>query len=101
MLYTLDSLGAALRDNKEYEEAKEVWERCLAGEMKLFDEDHPDTLATLNNLGNFYHFEELREGAGVLRESFGGVRGDAGKKAPTHGRHRLQYYECLFGYGRQ
>ncbi|GMH57355.1 hypothetical protein TL16_g02355 [Triparma laevis f. inornata] len=40
-----------LDDNGEFEEAKEVYERCLAGRMKALGEDHTDALDTLSNLG--------------------------------------------------
>ena len=53
-LETLNQLGNALKDNKEYEEAKEVHERCLAGRMKVLGEDRKETLDTLNNLGIVY-----------------------------------------------
>ncbi|GMH60882.1 hypothetical protein TL16_g03146 [Triparma laevis f. inornata] len=53
-LETLNGLGSRLQDSREYEEAKEVYERCLAGQMKVLGEDHKDTLGSLNNLGLVY-----------------------------------------------
>ena len=53
-LEMLNSLGIELKENEEYEEAKEVYERCLLGQMKVLEEDHKDTLETLNNLGEVY-----------------------------------------------
>ncbi|GMH54016.1 hypothetical protein TL16_g01586 [Triparma laevis f. inornata] len=53
-LDTLDSLGCMLRGNGEDEEAKEVYERCLAGRIKLLGEDHKLSLDSLNNLGAVY-----------------------------------------------
>ncbi|GMH70101.1 hypothetical protein TL16_g05324 [Triparma laevis f. inornata] len=53
-LEMLNPLGGRLRTNGEYQEAKEVWERCSAGQMKVLGEDHKDTLASLNNLGVVY-----------------------------------------------
>ncbi|GMH80588.1 hypothetical protein TL16_g08609 [Triparma laevis f. inornata] len=50
-LDTLNEFGRVLDDNGEYEEAKEVHERCLTGQMKVLGEDHTKTL---NNLGNVY-----------------------------------------------
>jgi len=43
-----------LDEKGEIEEAKEVWERCLAGRMKVLGGGHPDTFGTLNNLGVVY-----------------------------------------------
>ncbi|GMH61194.1 hypothetical protein TL16_g03206 [Triparma laevis f. inornata] len=53
-LDTLNDLGDDLEQNAEYDEAKEVWERCLAGRMKVLGEDHQDALDSLNNLGTVY-----------------------------------------------
>jgi len=53
-LDTLDSLGCMLRGNGEDEEAKEVYERRLAGRIKLLGEDHKLSLDSLNNLGAVY-----------------------------------------------
>ncbi|GMH86439.1 hypothetical protein TL16_g10541 [Triparma laevis f. inornata] len=53
-LHTLNEIGGELQENGEFEEAKEVWERCLAGRMKVFGEDHKDTFESLNNLGVVY-----------------------------------------------
>ncbi|GMH60376.1 hypothetical protein TrLO_g3813 [Triparma laevis f. longispina] len=53
-LETLNSLGGQLRTNGQYEEAKEVHERCLAGRMKVLGEDHEHMLMTLNYLGIVY-----------------------------------------------
>ena len=53
-LETLNSLGVVLKDNGEYEEARKVYERCLAGRVKELGENHKDTLMTVNNLGNVY-----------------------------------------------
>ena len=53
-LKTLDKLGGRLIDNKEYEAAIKVQERCLAGRMKVLGENNMETLATLNNLEIIY-----------------------------------------------
>jgi len=53
-LHTLNELGGELQENGEFEEAKEVWERCLAGRMKVIGEDQKDTFESLNNLGVVY-----------------------------------------------
>ena len=55
-LDTLNELGGRLKENGEYEEARKVWERCLAGRVrvKILGEDHKDTLMTVHNLGNVY-----------------------------------------------
>ena len=53
-LETLDELGSRLDDIGEYEEAIKVYERCLAGRMKMLGEDHTDTLGTVGNLGAVY-----------------------------------------------
>jgi len=53
-LDTLNLLGIELYGNEEYEEAIKVYERCLAGRMKMLGEDHTDTLGTVGNLGAVY-----------------------------------------------
>ena len=53
-LETLCDFSNLLREYGEFEEAHEVWEKCLAGRMKIFGEDHPDTLGTLSCLGTVY-----------------------------------------------
>ena len=54
-LKTLNSLGVELRQRaREPEEARGVYERCLAGQEKVLGEDHKNTLATVNNLGAVY-----------------------------------------------
>ena len=53
-LHTIDTLGGALTDRGEYEEAKEVHERCLAVRMKVIGEDHQATCATMSTLGISY-----------------------------------------------
>ena len=54
-MITLNTLDILLQDNgQQFEEAKEVFERCLAGQMKVLGEDHKDTLSTLHNLGLVY-----------------------------------------------
>ncbi|GMH92246.1 hypothetical protein TL16_g12290 [Triparma laevis f. inornata] len=62
-LRTLNALGGRLIENKQYEEAKEVHEGCLAGRMKVLGEDHKLTLLTLNNLGIVYKKLENNEKA--------------------------------------
>ncbi|GMH78148.1 hypothetical protein TL16_g07689 [Triparma laevis f. inornata] len=54
-LKTLNTLGNMLKNNGQYEEAIKVWERCLAGQMKVLGEDHMETSMTLGNLGNVYN----------------------------------------------
>ncbi|GMH72204.1 hypothetical protein TL16_g05857 [Triparma laevis f. inornata] len=54
ILDALNSLGVRLVDNGQIEEAITVYERSLAGQMKVLGEDHKDTLGTLNNLGIVY-----------------------------------------------
>ena len=51
---TLNSLGNQLKGKGEFEEANEVWERCLAGWTKVLGEYHSDTLGSLCNLGVLY-----------------------------------------------
>ncbi|GMH88955.1 hypothetical protein TL16_g11312 [Triparma laevis f. inornata] len=53
-LTTLDTLSAKLRDIGQFEEAKEVLERCLARQEKVLGEDHKNTLMTVGNLGKVY-----------------------------------------------
>ncbi|GMH88056.1 hypothetical protein TL16_g11045 [Triparma laevis f. inornata] len=47
------------KKNGECEKAIKVYERYLAGQMKVLGEDHKDTLFTLNNLGIVY--DELKD----------------------------------------
>ncbi|GMH74269.1 hypothetical protein TL16_g06417 [Triparma laevis f. inornata] len=54
VLETLNSLGNALQMNEQFEEATEVWERCLAERTKMLGEDHKNTLMMMNNLGIVY-----------------------------------------------
>ncbi|GMH86242.1 hypothetical protein TrST_g6896 [Triparma strigata] len=44
-LMTLNSLGSRLADNGECEEARKVYERCLAGQEKVLGGEHKQTLA--------------------------------------------------------
>ena len=53
---TINTLGNNLYRKGEYEEAKEVHERCLAGRMMVLGEDHQHTLSTLNNWEQFMKF---------------------------------------------
>ncbi|GMH90491.1 hypothetical protein TL16_g11785 [Triparma laevis f. inornata] len=50
----LNELGCELNETRNCEEAKVVWESCLAGRMKVLGEDHNDTFGTLHNLGSVY-----------------------------------------------
>ncbi|GMI11016.1 hypothetical protein TrVE_jg3300 [Triparma verrucosa] len=54
-LDALNSLGSRLQENGEYEEARKVYERVLAGREKVLGEDHKDTLGTVNNLGTVHN----------------------------------------------
>jgi tetratricopeptide (TPR) repeat protein len=58
-LDTLNQLGSELQQNGEIEEARTVYERCLAGQERVLGEDHKKTLMTVNNLGNVYR--ELKD----------------------------------------
>ncbi|GMH84605.1 hypothetical protein TL16_g09972 [Triparma laevis f. inornata] len=51
---TLHSLGVRLKKKGLYDEAREAYEKCLAGKMKVFGKKDERTLGTLNNLGNVY-----------------------------------------------
>lgn len=53
-LDTLNSLGAMLKENGEYEETRKILEKILSVQEKLLGEDHKQTLGTLNNLGVVY-----------------------------------------------
>ncbi|GMH53698.1 hypothetical protein TL16_g01505 [Triparma laevis f. inornata] len=64
-LDTLNELGISLNGNEEYEEAKEVHEKCLAGRLQLYGEQHKDTVGTLNNLGCVY--DELKNDSKALK----------------------------------
>ncbi|GMH76634.1 hypothetical protein TL16_g07150 [Triparma laevis f. inornata] len=82
-LKTLNALGYVLQDNGEYEEAKEVHERCLAGEMKVLGEDHKETLATLNNLGVVYN-DGLKNYEKSLEYYEGALKGYEGMLGKNH-----------------
>ncbi|GMH53475.1 hypothetical protein TrLO_g185 [Triparma laevis f. longispina] len=61
-LETLNTLGTKLEQNGEYEEARKVYERCLAGMTEVLGEDHRVTLMTLNNLGGaYYHLKNYEK----------------------------------------
>jgi len=62
-LDTLNTLGAMLNRNGEYEGAIKICKRFLAGRMKLLGEDHRETFETLNNLGGIYKKMENYENA--------------------------------------
>ncbi|GMH98898.1 hypothetical protein TrLO_g14207 [Triparma laevis f. longispina] len=78
-LETLNSLGAKLEPNGEFEESKEVYERCLAGRMKVLGGEHKNTLGTLSNLGVAYW--ELRNNEKAL-EYYEGSERMLGKTHP-------------------
>jgi len=83
-LQALNNLGAELIDNGEYEEAKEVWERCLAGRTKVFGEDHKDTCGTLNNLGNVYQsLENYEKALEYYERALNGKETTLGKNHPS------------------
>ena len=92
-LEALHTLGGVLRLASQFEEAKEVLERYLVGRMKLFGEEHKDTLSSLHNLGLFAF--EGREGIGILRESFAGKREVEWEESSSYARHRDVHREYL------
>ena len=49
ILNTLNEFGNRPHGSGEPEEATDVYERCLAGRMKMLGEDHKLTLESLNN----------------------------------------------------
>ena len=53
-LDTLNSLGSRLKENGEFEKARKVLERCIAGQERVLGVDHKQTLMTVNNLGVVY-----------------------------------------------
>jgi tetratricopeptide (TPR) repeat protein len=53
-LDTLNTLGGVLDDIGDYEEARNVYEKCLLGREKVLGEDHKKTLDTVNDLGGVY-----------------------------------------------
>ena len=50
----------------EFEEAKEVLERCLAGRTTVLGEDHKDTLMTVNNLGIVFKVWGITRGRWII-----------------------------------
>ncbi|GMH67310.1 hypothetical protein TrLO_g3497 [Triparma laevis f. longispina] len=83
-LETLNELGCELRENGEYEEAKEVHERCLAGRIKVLGEDHGQMLMTLNNLGIVYNdgLKNYIKGLEYYKRALGGKERTFGKNHP-------------------
>ncbi|GMH59267.1 hypothetical protein TL16_g02793 [Triparma laevis f. inornata] len=81
-LETLNVLGGRLKDNREYEEAKEVYERCFAGRMKVLGEDHRQTLAKLVNLGGVCHMLKNYEKALEYYEK--ALKGNENVMGKTH-----------------
>ena len=62
-LEALSDFGERLYQIGEFEEAREVSERCLALRLKVSGEDHKDTLTSLDNLGIIYNQLKNREKA--------------------------------------
>jgi tetratricopeptide (TPR) repeat protein len=54
-LDALNDLGKDLMGNGEYEEARKVFERCLAGREKVLGKDRKEMWGTVHNLGLVYH----------------------------------------------
>ncbi|GMH58031.1 hypothetical protein TL16_g02520 [Triparma laevis f. inornata] len=48
-LNMLNNLGNVLDEKEEYEESRKVYERCLAGRMKVLGEDHKNNLGVVNH----------------------------------------------------
>lgn len=75
-LNTLSNFGDALRDNREWEEARKVMELSLLRKQQSAElgEDHPDTLRTLNNLGNLYFggFKDYGKALGYFKRALEG-----------------------------
>ncbi|GMI10584.1 hypothetical protein TrLO_g11192 [Triparma laevis f. longispina] len=63
-LKVLNALGNKLRDNGEFDEARQTHERCLAGRENLLGKEHRRTLKTAVNLGGDY--VELRNNGTAL-----------------------------------
>ncbi|GMH53854.1 hypothetical protein TL16_g01547 [Triparma laevis f. inornata] len=82
-LETLNLLGGMLKNNGEYEEVIKVYERCLAGQMKVLGEDHKDTRASLNNLGVVYTMlENYEKGLEYFERALKGSERMLGKAHP-------------------
>ena len=81
-LDTLNQLGGELRKNGEYDEARKVNERCLAGREKVLGEDHKQTLGTVNNLGLVYH--ELKDYEKALEYYERALKGKEKMLGKTH-----------------
>ncbi|MDR2528228.1 MAG: tetratricopeptide repeat protein [Synergistaceae bacterium] len=54
-IYALFEHATNAANSGQYLEAKEYYERALPLCLKLFGEEHPDTAASLSNLGNVYY----------------------------------------------
>ncbi|GMH76237.1 hypothetical protein TrLO_g4040 [Triparma laevis f. longispina] len=92
-LETRNSLGNALSRNEQYEEAKEVHEKCLAGRMKALGEEHRDSLDTLTNLGGVYNdgFGNFEKAAEYFERAYKGSERLLGTNHPT----TLSVVECI------
>ena len=55
----MSALGGLLKDQGMYDRALPIYEDCLAKRKRVLGEDHPDTLALLNNLA--FLFESMGE----------------------------------------
>ena len=50
----MDALASLFDDKGEFDRALPLFEECLAKYKRVLGEDHPDTLASLNNLANLF-----------------------------------------------
>ena len=81
-LGTLNSLGDGLQSNGESEEARKVYERCLAGKEKVLGEYHRQTLATVRDLGEVY--DELEDYEKALEYFERALKGSEKTLGKTH-----------------
>ena len=66
-------LGILFRDQGKLEEAKEMYERALAGKEGALGADHTSTLDTVNNLGILYrHQGKLKEAEAMYQRALAG-----------------------------
>jgi len=50
----MNNLGVLYCNQGNYIKAEEYYVKCYEGRLRVLGEDHPDTLSSMNILGNLY-----------------------------------------------
>ena len=84
-LDTLNDLGAQLDESGELEEARTVYERCLAGQERVLGEDHKKTLSTVNDLGVLHndYLKDYKKALEYFERTLKGYEKTLGKTHPS------------------